>query len=799
MNEKYPLALPEGSVLAGQYVIEKVLGQGGFGITYEAKDHKSGERVAVKEFFPDAMATRQQTTVMPFTGERGESFAYGKECFLQEAETLAKFIGNENIIRIRSYFEENGTAYFVMDFIEGTSFDDYIKEHGGKLSFEETKKILIPVMDALEIVHGKGIIHRDVTPDNIYITKDGTIKLLDFGAARYSLGDKSRSLDVILKHGFAPKEQYTRRGKQGPFTDIYALGATFYFALTGKRPPDSVERMDEDELIPPGNLGVKISREEEQAILTALNVQPQDRFQSMSAFKNALLQIKENDSSPIPKGMTSDQIDLNETVAPSVEQRVFSQTPEQAGAVTPEPAVTQQGNPAAGSTQQSVGTTQSAPGPEIKKIGKKVSGVAVKVLAVIGVIFVLMVIIGTCAFRSGETGALPAPDPQETVAETNEGEEKAAAPETEPVVSEDTVETIAEEEPIVSEDTVETTAKEESVVSENTVETAAKEEPEETEPEKTKPEAADIIGNTVNNLKNCSRWLLDGHYYSATVDNTRMIDICLSHIGNKIYALSQKDDYAAVTYNLDGSQVEFIPELEEYSDIYALMVSEAYYYIVDDDAMFYCIDRETGSLVGKRQLMSVFSYAMYDGSLFYINGKEGNQHLYAIRGDNLDGDPYDFGLLGDRDNDGTVDGDCYYSGVFYDESNRIVVGGNATDYISFFRLNPYGKNALKNADFWGFDVDNLETLINMNVKGSNVYFSYMDDKNGYIAKESLDIRKCEVIYQCPLDGKFGHGLSVLTQDGKEKIGFWKEEDNRTKYFILNSDGTIDSVLDTVVE
>ncbi len=290
MSDSYPLALPEGSVLAGQYVIEKVLGQGGFGITYEAKDHKTGEKVAVKEYFPDAMATRQQTTVMPFTGERGENYNYGKECFLQEAETLAKFIGNENIIRIRSYFEENGTAYFVMDFIEGTSFDHYIREHGGKLAFEETLKILIPIMDALGIVHSSGIIHRDVTPDNIYLTKDGTVKLLDFGAARYSLGDQSRSLDVILKHGFAPKEQYTRRGKQGPFTDIYALGATFYFALTGKRPPDSVERMDEDELIPPSNLGVKLSREEEQALLTALNVQPQDRFQSMDAFKNALLQ-----------------------------------------------------------------------------------------------------------------------------------------------------------------------------------------------------------------------------------------------------------------------------------------------------------------------------------------------------------------------------------------------------------------------------------------------------------------------------------------------------------------------------
>lgn len=289
MDEKFPLALPEGTILAGQYMIEKVLGQGGFGITYRAIDHKTNQKVAVKEFFPDTLAYREMTTVISYPGERSESYVYGKESFLQEAQTLAEFIGNENIVRIHSYFEENGTAYFVMDYIEGKSFDEYIKEKGGKISVDEAKKILIPMMDALNVVHSKGIVHRDVTPDNIYLTNDGTVKLLDFGAARYSLGDKSRSLDVILKHGFAPKEQYTRRGKQGPFTDIYSLGATFYFAITGKRPPDSVERLDEDDLIPPSNLGVDITEYQERAILQALSVQPAERFQTMADFKSVLL------------------------------------------------------------------------------------------------------------------------------------------------------------------------------------------------------------------------------------------------------------------------------------------------------------------------------------------------------------------------------------------------------------------------------------------------------------------------------------------------------------------------------
>lgn len=321
MNEKFPLALPEGTVLAGQYIVEKVLGQGGFGITYEATDHTTAKKVAVKEFFPDAMATRtNQTTVMPFSGERGESYEYGKTCFLQEAETLAKFIGNENIVRIHSYFEENGTAYFVMDYIEGTSFDEYIKQHGGKISYEEAARILVPVMEALSTVHSEGIIHRDVTPDNIYITRDGTVKLLDFGAARYSLGDKSRSLDVVLKHGFAPKEQYTRRGKQGPYTDVYSLGATFYFALTGKRPQDSVERMDEDDLVSPSTLGVQIGKAAEDAILQALSVQPAERFQSMEEFRNALLDIRRDFHEPETVQAVGQDTAVIQS-APAVEQK----------------------------------------------------------------------------------------------------------------------------------------------------------------------------------------------------------------------------------------------------------------------------------------------------------------------------------------------------------------------------------------------------------------------------------------------------------------------------------------------
>ncbi len=296
---KYPLALPHGTILAGRYILGRVLGQGGFGITYVAKNYQTKEVVAVKEYFPETMATRiNSNTVSSYTDERAESFKYGMECFLNESKTLAEFIGNPNIVRVYSYFEENSTAYFVMEYVTGRSLQTYLKNNGGKISVQTAKNILFPIMDALSDVHSKGIIHRDISPDNIYITSEGKVKLLDFGSARYSLGDKSRSLDVVLKHGYAPKEQYTRRGRQGPYTDIYALAATFYRSITGKVPPDSIERMDEDDLIYPSNLGVNITKKDEDAIIKALSVYPIDRFSSMLEFKNAMTENFINPSIP---------------------------------------------------------------------------------------------------------------------------------------------------------------------------------------------------------------------------------------------------------------------------------------------------------------------------------------------------------------------------------------------------------------------------------------------------------------------------------------------------------------------
>lgn len=290
-KELYPEALLHGSLLAGQYITGRVLGQGGFGITYVALDKKLQIKVAAKEYLPDMMAGRSAGSpqVTAYTGERGGQYQYGLEQFLEEARVLAKFNGNPNIVSVRSFFEQNGTAYFVMDYITGTSFKTYLSNHGGRVSWEEAVRILTPVMDALSAVHKEGIIHRDVTPDNIYITSDGQVKLLDFGAARYSLGDRSRSLDVVLKPGYAPKEQYTRKGRQGPYTDVYSLAACFYAAITGVLPPESLDRMEEDDLVPPSARGIAIPRDLEDAILCGLEVRSEDRYQTMDEFRKAVV------------------------------------------------------------------------------------------------------------------------------------------------------------------------------------------------------------------------------------------------------------------------------------------------------------------------------------------------------------------------------------------------------------------------------------------------------------------------------------------------------------------------------
>ena len=288
-REKYPLALPEGAILNGRYIVGRILGQGGFGITYEAQDYQTNELVAVKEYFPDSLVTRSGThSVTAYSGEREEHFLYGRECFLDEAKTLAEFNGNRGVVQVYTYFEENGTAYFAMEYVDGISLQQFIDNSGGRIGWLAAEKTLTEVMDALAAVHSKGIIHRDIKPENIFLSKDGSVKLLDFGSARYSMGEKSRSLDIVITHGFAPWEQYSRHRRQGAYTDVYALAATFYYAVTGVIPPDSVDRVDTDMLVPPRQLNPQIPPQAEKVLLKALAVRPANRYQTMREFRKAL-------------------------------------------------------------------------------------------------------------------------------------------------------------------------------------------------------------------------------------------------------------------------------------------------------------------------------------------------------------------------------------------------------------------------------------------------------------------------------------------------------------------------------
>ena len=286
----YPLALPCGSILAGQYLVGRTLGQGGFGITYAARDLKAQTSVAIKEYFPEGLAVRTAGTTRVLSGgpQQEESFAYGKGKFLEEARTLARFNDHPGIVSVRSYFEENGTGYFAMERLDGVSLLQYLRDAGGSLPWEAACDLLLPVFDALDTVHAAGIIHRDISPDNIFICREGSVKLLDFGAARYVFGEKSQSLSVILKHGYAPVEQYSRRGRQGPWTDVYALAATLYRTVTGRLPPESIERRPVDGLIAPSSL-CRIPPEGEKALIIGLEVEPADRWQSAGEFKRALL------------------------------------------------------------------------------------------------------------------------------------------------------------------------------------------------------------------------------------------------------------------------------------------------------------------------------------------------------------------------------------------------------------------------------------------------------------------------------------------------------------------------------
>lgn len=290
--------LPAGFRLRGSrgmvYIIRRVLGSGGFGITYEAVT-ADGHRVAIKELFPAALTVRRPDGTVLATGDSLQ-FQKMTESFHKEIGVLYKLNNTGNFVKIYDYFYANNTTYYVMEYVDGDTLKEYIKKHGTIDPVEWTQPF-VQLMRDIAYLHAEDVIHRDIAPDNIKVTANGTLKLIDFGLARPYMMD--RGMTVNLKPGFAPYEQYSSHG-QGAYTDIYALAATMYYCFTGKVIPDAYERRVKDSLIPPRSLCVNLTPQQEQALLQALSTDYRKRFQTMQAFADAFSNV-----APIPAEISS--------------------------------------------------------------------------------------------------------------------------------------------------------------------------------------------------------------------------------------------------------------------------------------------------------------------------------------------------------------------------------------------------------------------------------------------------------------------------------------------------------------
>ena len=302
-----PRQLPPGTILQERYLLGAVLGEGGHGITYIGYDLILEIRVAVKEYFPIEHCTRNVSAgleVNPLTGVQTRYYERGMEKYLSEARILAKMEKQQVIVGVRDFFEENNTAYIVMEYIEGDTFTDIVEKQGGRIQQEDLFRILKPLFTALDALHQKNILHRDICPDNLMLEKSDVqetadsasasllftdnkrIRLLDFGCARDTFSIKN-TLTLTLRHGYSPIEQYQQGGGQGPWTDVYELCATIYYCLTGLTPPIATNRITEDTLLPPSRLGIELPPYRERAIMKGLRIRPHQRFADMKALMEA--------------------------------------------------------------------------------------------------------------------------------------------------------------------------------------------------------------------------------------------------------------------------------------------------------------------------------------------------------------------------------------------------------------------------------------------------------------------------------------------------------------------------------
>ena len=270
--------LPEGTYLEkDKYRIERVIGDGGFGITYLGYDEKLKRKVAIKEFYMRGYCYRRpdDERVYPCDGQKGNAFENEKLSFIEEGRVLAALNEQPGVVNIYNFIEENNTAYLIMDYVDGKSLEVYIKECGGRLSVPQTLLIMKPVIRALIDIHKRGIIHRDISPDNIMITNDRKVKLIDFGAAKQY---GSYNENKVRKGGYSPLEQVVAHGQVGPYSDIYAICATIYTCITGVSVMPALERTNDDRLAAPSKLGVIIEPDAEETLMQGLALYSEQRI-----------------------------------------------------------------------------------------------------------------------------------------------------------------------------------------------------------------------------------------------------------------------------------------------------------------------------------------------------------------------------------------------------------------------------------------------------------------------------------------------------------------------------------------
>ncbi len=284
------LELAPGTTINGLYQLGRVVGEGGFGITYIGWDVSNARRVAVKEYFPRTAATRTtgSSVVTPLSPQSAGDFEYGLKRFSEESRVLTMFRDHPCIVSCLDFQAANGTAYLVMEYLEGKTLGAYLRERNGRIPCDAALSVTLRILDGLREVHQHGLLHRDISPDNVFLTRNSGVKLLDFGAARFAMGERSQNLSIILKPGYAPPEQYLNRGRQGPQTDLYATAATLYRSVTGQVPPDAIERQTKDSLQPPSRMGAEVPPYIENAMMRAMSLKMRDRFRTAQDFQNAL-------------------------------------------------------------------------------------------------------------------------------------------------------------------------------------------------------------------------------------------------------------------------------------------------------------------------------------------------------------------------------------------------------------------------------------------------------------------------------------------------------------------------------